>query len=309
MATSAKKQIDCDCGRSFTNQNALAQHKATSQKHARVSSRQTKATAVAERAAQVPAQVPAQVVTLLDPTAKLYVRSSDQEQPPPAPTQAVSSAKVPVPKAPSNKHHSTGGENSAPRAKRQRPKPVSRIEKPRPTSVEGISDLLRDLSVLDDRGKAKQQSIDALDSGSLNGLGGSTVVTDAIKSPTTIPTCTAQTLSSTSTRSNLNNKAPPPALTARARLWKTPITFIKGEDLNSVPYELDDSEEEVKKIYSNSGGMSGFNDCYPLKYNPLTRRMMDMTVEEDFSKCGNYCGMCGHCGISPLDNYRWYVND
>jgi hypothetical protein len=98
-------------------------------------------------------------------------------------------------------------------------------------------------------------------------------------------------------------------LTYRPRLWKNTITFVKGANLSSVNTQFSSPQSSHLPIHASSGGTSGFTDCYPLKFNPLTRRMMDMTAREDFSACNGSCGMCGHCSDSVHDDYRRYVAD
>lgn len=55
------------------------------------------------------------------------------------------------------------------------------------------------------------------------------------------------------------------------------------------------------------GGLCGFSDPFPLKFNPLTSRLMDMNAPESFTRCSEKCGQYGHCDVSL--NYRMYVAD
>lgn len=56
---------------------------------------------------------------------------------------------------------------------------------------------------------------------------------------------------------------------------------------------------EAKKPEGGAvGGTSGFTDPFPLKFNPLTSKVMDMNAPEDFMRCSEKCGQCGHCDES-----------
>lgn len=110
-------------------------------------------------------------------------------------------------------------------------------------------------------------------------------------------------------RESFKSVPPPPDLFAIPKPQQRSADSSKGrrQRRNSKPNHNKKGEINKKPEGGAVGGTSGFTDPFPLKFNPLTSRVMDMNAAEDFTRCNEKCGQCGHCAESF--NYRMYVAD
>lgn len=76
-----------------------------------------------------------------------------------------------------------------------------------------------------------------------------------------------------------------------------PVSFVKAGERPKV--EEKKSKKNKKKGGSGTG-RNGYSYGSSMKINPETGRMMDMSLDEDWSLCDKDCGWCGHCAEDIL---------
>ncbi|CAG8948687.1 hypothetical protein HYFRA_00001807 [Hymenoscyphus fraxineus] len=108
-------------------------------------------------------------------------------------------------------------------------------------------------------------------------------------------------------RESFNTVPPPAQLLPASKSHPQNVHPIKGGRQRRGSKANKKHEAGNKMEGAATGGTSGFSDPYPFKFNPLTSQLMDVSAPEDYAKCSERCGNCGHCADSI--NYRMYVND